>query len=116
MNREQGDRVRKMLAALVSGPDFTGAACTTTDPEVWYPEKGGSTKLARTLCRGGIYHGKQIPPCPLQAKCLGLALDLPSPITHYGTWAGYTAPKLRRMRELRAALRRVACPPAEDAA
>lgn len=115
MNYEMARRGgRDVIAELLSGPDLPGAACTTTDPEIWFPEKGGSTKLARTLCRGGEYHGKRIPPCPVRAACLQGALDLPSTVTHYGTWAGHTAPRLRRMRELRDALRRVVCPPAES--
>lgn len=110
VTRSAEDAIRELLA----GPSLPGAACTNTDPEVWFPEKGGSTKLARTLCRGGEYHGKYIPPCPVRAACLAGALDLPSTVTHYGTWAGYTAPRLRRMRELRAALRKIVCPSAES--
>lgn len=117
MNYENVQRVlRSALAELMAGPDLSGAACSETDPDLWYPEKGGSTKLARTLCRGGEYHGKRIPECPVRAACLARALDQPSPVTHYGTWAGYTAPKLRRMREIRAALRELKCPPAEGEA
>jgi len=115
VNYEQAQRKRPdLLHEIMAGPNLPGAACATTDPEIWFPEKGGSTKLARTICRGGEYHGRYIPPCPVRAACLTGALDLPSTITHYGTWAGHTAPRLRRMRELRDALRRIVCPPAES--
>jgi len=116
MNQESIDRARgDLLRELIAGPDLSGAACTETDPDLWYPEKGGTVIAARTFCRGGAYHGRRIPPCPVRKACLERALDQPGPITHYGMWAGYTAPKLRRMRALRDALRR-ARPPASNLA
>lgn len=111
INREQTERRgTDLLRELISGPDFTGAPCTTTDPEVWYPGKGDnrSANQARTLCRGGMLLGQRVPPCPLRKACLERALDSDDSFTHWGTWGGYTAKKIRRMRNLRAALRRVA--------
>lgn len=116
LNRENTDRgLRDIVAELLAGPDLSGAACTTVDPEVWYPEKGNSasSRQARAICRGGVINGKPVPPCPVRAACLARALEMGGEITHYGTWAGYTAKTLSRMRHIRAVLRR-ACPPAES--
>jgi hypothetical protein len=118
MNSEQTARaLRHVIADLLAGPDLAGAACTTTDPDAWFPEQGdgASSRAAKTICKGGVYHGRRIPPCPVRAACLSRALDAPDVITHWGMWAGYTAPKIRRMRKLRAGLRR-AIPPASDQA
>jgi hypothetical protein len=115
LNRENIDRqLTDIIADALAGPDLSGAACADVDPEIWYPEKGDSTssKTARTICRGGTLHGKRVPPCPVRAACLARALAMSGEVTHYGTWAGYTAKTLGRMRRLQSALRR-ACPPAE---
>lgn len=118
INTEQTERAaRKVLADLLAGPDLTGASCTMTDPDTFYPEKGGvdTAKVAKAICRGGEYRGRYIPPCPVRKACLERALESPDAITHWGTWGGYTAKNLRRMRRFRAALRRAA-PPATDQA
>ena len=101
---------RNTVADSLNGPDFTGAPCTTTDADLWYPAKGdnASSKTAKTLCRGGILDGQRVPPCPFRAACLTRALDSDDWVTHTGTWAGYTVRKIRRMRALREALRRAA--------
>lgn len=114
MNREvTGRRLADRITELLGTP-LPGAACTSVDPDLWYPEKGDSTgsKVAKTICRGGTIHGKRVPPCPVRAQCLARARDFSGEVTHYGTWAGYTAQTLGRMRRPRSALR-AACPPAE---
>jgi hypothetical protein len=118
LNRENtGRELKDMITDLLSGPSLPGAACIEVDPEVWYPSKGDSTssRTARTICRGGTLHGKRIPPCPVRTACLARALDTSAELTHYGTWAGYTAKTLSRMRHIRAAIRRASCPPLADA-
>jgi hypothetical protein len=118
MNREKSEqKLGDMITELLAGPDLAGAACTMTDPDAWFPEKGDSvaSRATKAICKGGVYRGRRIPPCPVRAACLSRALDAPDVITHWGMWAGYTAPKIRRMRKLRAALRR-ACPPIQDQA
>lgn len=56
--------------------------CREVDPELWFPEKGGSTREAKKLCRS----------CPVSAECLayGLANN-----EQFGIWGGYTARQLR---------------------
>jgi hypothetical protein len=119
LNREKTDqRLGDIIREMLAGPDLTGAACTTTDPDLWYPEKGGGrvALTARTLCGGGLINGKRVPQCPVRAACLSRALDSDDHFTHWGIWAGYTAKQIRRMRKLRDALRRAACPPRDQAA
>lgn len=56
--------------------------CSQTDPEVWFPQKGGSTTLAKKVCNE----------CPLKKPCLQFALLNNEP---YGIWGG-VAPRERR--------------------
>src|SRR3954451_10858924 len=57
------------------------AVCASTDPEQWFPGKGGSPRLARAVCAG----------CPVRRSCLASALLF----AEDGIWAG-TAPMHRR--------------------
>jgi WhiB family redox-sensing transcriptional regulator len=45
-------------------PWVASAACPSTDPEVFFPEKGGSTTEARKVCSG----------CPVRLQCLDAAM------------------------------------------
>lgn len=51
------------------------ARCAETDPELFFPDKGGSTSEAKAICRG----------CLVRAECLIAALD-----NHevHGIWGG----------------------------
>lgn len=53
------------------------AACTTSDPELFFPDKGETYKsqAARRICR----------PCPVRNQCLQDALDRRE---QYGIWGG----------------------------
>src|SRR4051812_5783806 len=53
-----------------------GAVCASTDPEQWFPPKGGSPRLARVVCAG----------CPVRRSCLASALLF----AEDGIWAGTT--------------------------
>lgn len=82
------------LAFVVGGdapwmaPDAPTALCAEVDPELWHPEKGGSTRDAKRVCRR----------CPLIAACRTWALDHPQEARH-GVWGGLSE------RERRALLR-----------
>lgn len=66
------------------GPWAADALCAQVDPELFYPEKGGSTTEAKAICAR----------CPVAAECLDYALALP--LRHdYGIYGG-TSPKQRR--------------------
>lgn len=51
------------------------ALCSQTDPEIFFPEKGGETMTAVQVCRR----------CPVQATCLQWAIDNNET---YGVWGG----------------------------
>src|SRR4051794_10863552 len=53
------------------------AVCASTDPEQWFPVKGGSPRLARRVCAS----------CPVRRSCLASALLF----AEDGIWAGTTA-------------------------
>lgn len=51
------------------------ALCSQTDPEAFFPEKGGSTKAAKRICSR----------CDVKAECLDYALDHDE---RAGIWGG----------------------------
>ncbi|CAN5252006.1 hypothetical protein BH09ACT8_BH09ACT8_63350 [soil metagenome] len=62
------------------------AVCSQTDPEAFYPEKGGSTKDAKKVCVG----------CPVRSECLQWALDHDE---RYGVWGGLSERERRRLKQ-----------------
>ena len=67
-------------------PRFTEPAlCAETDPDVWFPEKGGSAVLAKATCRA----------CPAQNECLAYALkhDI-----RFGVWGGKSQKERKKLR------------------
>ncbi|AGI12995.1 WhiB family transcription factor [Mycobacterium phage Butters] len=62
-----------------------GAACTQTDPEVFFPEKGEPVGPARNICRR----------CEVQAKCLEVALAREE---EFGIWGGLTPNQRRALK------------------
>lgn len=67
------------------------ALCGQTDPELFFPEKGGSNHNAKELCAR----------CPVAAECLDYALDYESgerdiaSVAPYGIYGGLS-PRERR--------------------
>jgi WhiB family redox-sensing transcriptional regulator len=61
------------------------ALCAETDPEAFFPEKGGSTREAKRVCAG----------CSVQAECLQYALDNDE---RFGIWGGLSERERRRLR------------------
>lgn len=58
------------------------ALCAQTDPEAFFPDKGGTSNHARAICAK----------CPLTLQCLLTALDNRE---EYGVWGG-SGPRERR--------------------
>ena len=83
------------------------ALCAQTDPEVFFPEKGGSAREAKAVCRS----------CEVRAECLGYALDHDE---RFGIYGGLSARERRRLKacfgEDAAAAAASAIPPAKEAA
>jgi WhiB family transcriptional regulator, redox-sensing transcriptional regulator len=66
------------------------APCAQTDPELWFPEKGGSTREARRLCQR----------CPFLAACRAWALDHPAAASE-GIWGGLSVRQRQQLRRTR---------------
>lgn len=62
--------------------------CAQTDPESFFPEKGGSTKLAKAVCVG----------CPVKTECLEFALEHDE---RYGIWGGLSERERRVLKRQR---------------
>ena len=64
------------LTNIVAPPTWAASAlCAQTDPELFFPEKGGSTREAKALCRR----------CPVRDDCLDYALGHDE---RFGIWGG----------------------------
>lgn len=69
------------VAALLPVVEFTaenwrdGALCAQTDPESFFPEKGGSSRDAKATCLA----------CPVRSFCLEWALEHKE---RFGIWGG----------------------------
>jgi WhiB family redox-sensing transcriptional regulator len=61
------------------------ALCAETDPEAFFPEKGGSTREAKRVCLG----------CSVRTECLEFALDNDE---RFGIWGGLSERERRRVR------------------
>jgi WhiB family transcriptional regulator, redox-sensing transcriptional regulator len=61
------------------------ALCAETDPEAFFPEKGGSTREAKKICSG----------CEVKAECLEYALANDE---RFGIWGGLSERERRRLR------------------
>ena len=61
------------------------ALCAETDPEAFFPEKGGSTREARRVCGG----------CAVREECLEYALGNDE---RFGIWGGLSERERRRIR------------------
>lgn len=58
--------------------------CAETDPEAFYPEKGGSTREGKAVCAG----------CPVRAECLEYALENRE---RHGIWGGLSERERRKL-------------------
>jgi WhiB family redox-sensing transcriptional regulator len=62
------------------------ALCSQTDPEAFFPEKGGSTREAKKICTG----------CEVRAECLEYALAHDE---RFGIWGGLSERERRKLRK-----------------
>jgi WhiB family transcriptional regulator, redox-sensing transcriptional regulator len=61
------------------------ALCAQTDPEAFFPEKGGSTREAKRICMG----------CEVRDECLEYALANDE---RFGIWGGLSERERRRLK------------------
>jgi WhiB family redox-sensing transcriptional regulator len=66
-------------------PWMDEAICAQTDPDAFFPDKGGSTKEAKRTCLG----------CPVRQTCLDYALTNNE---RWGIWGGKSERDRRKMR------------------
>jgi WhiB family redox-sensing transcriptional regulator len=62
------------------------ALCAQTDPEAFFPEKGGSTRDAKRICTG----------CEVKAQCLDYALKNDE---RFGIWGGLSERERRKLKK-----------------
>ena len=62
------------------------ALCAQTDPEAFFPEKGGSTREAKRICQG----------CEVRAECLEYALGHDE---RFGIWGGLSERERRKLKK-----------------
>jgi WhiB family redox-sensing transcriptional regulator len=62
------------------------ALCAETDPEAFFPEKGGSTREAKKVCLG----------CDVRSECLEYALMNDE---RFGIWGGLSERERRRLKK-----------------
>ena len=63
------------------------ALCAQTDPEAFFPEKGGSTREAKRICIG----------CEVKGDCLEYALGSDE---RFGIWGGLSERERRRLKRV----------------
>jgi WhiB family redox-sensing transcriptional regulator len=62
------------------------ALCAQTDPEAFFPEKGGSTREAKRICLG----------CEVRSECLEYALAHDE---RFGIWGGLSERERRKLKK-----------------
>ena len=63
------------------------ARCRDHDPEIFFPEKGGSSREAKRICSE----------CPVRIECLNYALRRDE---RYGVWGGMSERERRRLKRM----------------
>jgi WhiB family redox-sensing transcriptional regulator len=63
----------------------TDALCAQTDPEAFFPEKGGSTRDAKRICAS----------CDVRGECLEYALQNDE---RFGIWGGLSERERRKLK------------------
>lgn len=85
------------ITDILTGPDAQAwklrANCMGVDPDLFFPERGASTKNAKEVCFG----------CVVRDECLEYALQNGE---KFGIWGGMSERERRRLRRARALNRR----------
>jgi WhiB family redox-sensing transcriptional regulator len=88
----EGRHQMSALVELFGLPEQTGwkrqANCMGVDPDLFFPERGSSTREAKEVCRG----------CVVQEACLEFALTNGE---KFGIWGGLSERERRRIRRRR---------------
>jgi len=92
-DRVEGDARAELSLLDISGQDSDDAEltwqeralCAQTDPEAFFPEKGGSTREAKKVCVS----------CEVRAECLEYALENDE---RFGIWGGLSERERRKLK------------------
>jgi WhiB family redox-sensing transcriptional regulator len=83
---QDGSNVVLGLFGMAEEPTWQERAlCAQTDPEAFFPEKGGSTREAKRICTT----------CEVRAECLEYALEHDE---RFGIWGGLSERERRRLK------------------
>jgi WhiB family redox-sensing transcriptional regulator len=83
---QDGGNVLLGLFGLTEEPTWQERAlCAQTDPEAFFPEKGGSTREAKRICTT----------CEVRDECLEYALEHDE---RFGIWGGLSERERRRLK------------------
>lgn len=75
------------LTRALQVPEWTeDALCAETDPEIFFPEKGGDVRAAKKVCAA----------CPVRDECLAHAL---ANHERFGVWGGLTERNRRKIQK-----------------
>lgn len=84
--------MQEMLTIVMVEEDEDGfgwqerALCAQTDPEAFFPEKGGSTREAKKVCLS----------CDVRSECLDYALENDE---RFGIWGGLSERERRKLKK-----------------
>jgi WhiB family redox-sensing transcriptional regulator len=82
---EQTERYEVAPATIEDDQWQERGLCAQTDPEAFFPEKGGSTREAKRICLG----------CEVRDRCLEYALAHDE---RFGIWGGLSERERRRLK------------------
>ena len=86
--RDMSEQRADLTALVVNSEQLSWqerALCAQTDPEAFFPEKGGSTREAKRVCLS----------CEVRAECLDYALAHDE---RFGIWGGLSERERRRLK------------------
>ena len=91
ISRVEGrNAVRELYVLDVDDAEELGwqerALCAQTDPEAFFPEKGGSTREAKRVCLT----------CDVRSECLEYALEHDE---RFGIWGGLSERERRKLKK-----------------
>jgi WhiB family transcriptional regulator, redox-sensing transcriptional regulator len=89
MSQRKAGGMQRITNKLLQPVEWqTNARCTEVDPEIFFPERGGSSKAARQVCGN----------CLVKEQCLEYALNNKE---QFGIWGGTSERERRRLRKER---------------
>jgi WhiB family redox-sensing transcriptional regulator len=86
--RKKDTAIRHLVAGIVASNRPRDGKCAGLDPELFFPERGESTREAKEVCRG----------CKSRGECLEFALQNGE---KFGVWGGLSERERRRHRKKR---------------